>query len=74
MAAKFSTSSDPSGELMLKHWVRMGQIQDSLSFRSKTSNYRLKDFKDFPYVAFDEKYEALTFDLMLIKTNSRSTW
>ena len=73
MAAKFRSDKDPSGELLLKHWISMGQIQDSLSFRSKTLKY-FKDFKDLSYVASDIEYKALTIVLMLIKTNSRSTW
>ena len=36
MAAKFRTPQDPSGEIMLKHWIAIGQLQDSLSFRIAT--------------------------------------
>ena len=73
MAAKFRCDRDPSGELMLKHWIVIGQIQDRLCLRNKNLKY-FKDFKDLSYVASDIEYKALTIVLMLIKTNSRSTW
>ena len=76
MSAKFSSDRDPSGELLLKHWIKMGQIQDSRSFRSNTLKYfkDFKDFEDLSYVASGKEHKALTIVLMLIKTNSRSTW
>ena len=30
MASKFKCAQDPTGEFLLRHWIKMGQIQDSL--------------------------------------------
>jgi len=44
MAARFKNELDPSGETMLQHWIKAGQIQD-LSIKSLDLSFL--DVKDF---------------------------
>lgn len=30
MASNFRSPQDPTGEMVLRHWIKVGQIQDSL--------------------------------------------